>query len=209
MRKDGDGARRPPRRATEVGALNAGHRHQQRLTRQVFYDSLTGLPNRLLFEDRARQALARDRRHHGTAAILFCDLDDFKEVNDRFGHQVGDDLLRQVAARLQSCAREMDTVARMGGDEFVVLLDDLHDTTDTMVIVARISESVEQPYALGDHDVTVDMSIGVAISSPETSSLETLLAEADAAMYQAKAAGGHCTHFSGGPRGIEPTTKKT
>lgn len=171
-------------------------RHHQQLTRQAFYDSLTGLPNRLLFEDRGRQALARARRQHGTVGILFCDLDDFKAANDRFGHEAGDEILRQVAVRLQSCAREVDTVARFGGDEFVLLLDGLRETAESMVVATRICETVGKPYSLGDQYVKVGVSIGVAVNSPDTISLETLLGKADVAMYQAKAAGGYRAHLS-------------
>jgi diguanylate cyclase (GGDEF)-like protein/PAS domain S-box-containing protein len=184
-------------------------RYHQQLTRQAFYDSLTGLPNRLLFEDRGRQVLARARRKHDTVGILFCDLDDFKAVNDRCGHDAGDEILRQVAVRLQSCAREMDTVARFGGDEFVLLLDGLRETAESMVVAARICDIIAKPYSLGDQSVKVGVSIGVAINSPETSSLETILGKADGAMYQAKAAGGYRTHFSVGPMEIEPTTEES
>ncbi|EQD42697.1 response regulator receiver modulated diguanylate cyclase with PAS/PAC sensor [mine drainage metagenome] len=168
-------------------------RSQLQLIQQAFHDQLTGLPNRVLFEDRAGQALARERRQHGLLAIMFCDLDDFKNVNDRFGHQAGDEVLRSVAAALQGCVREADTVARFGGDEFVLLLDGVSEPAEATAAAARVHDALRKSHSLGGQEVAVDASIGIAINFGETASLETLLSEADTAMYQAKAAGGGCS----------------
>ncbi len=163
------------------------------LVQQAFHDSLTGLPNRMLFEDRGGQALARERRQHGLLAILFCDLDDFKAVNDRFGHQAGDEVLRSVAVRLQRCVREADTVARFGGDELVLLLDGVGQPAEATATATRVHDALRKPHSLDGQEVTVGASIGIAIGSWETPSLEALLSEADTAMYQAKSAGGGCS----------------
>ncbi|MHB1525494.1 MAG: sensor domain-containing protein [Candidatus Dormibacteria bacterium] len=168
-------------------------RSQLQLIQQAFHDPLTGLPNRVLFEDRAGQALARERRQHGLLAIMFCDLDDFKNVNDRFGHQAGDEVLRSVAAALQGCVREADTVARFGGDEFVLLLDGVGGPAEASATAARVHDGLRELQSLGGQEVVVGASIGIAINFGETASLETLLSEADTAMYQAKAAGGGCS----------------
>jgi diguanylate cyclase (GGDEF)-like protein/PAS domain S-box-containing protein len=173
------------------------------LIQQAFHDSLTGLPNRVLFEDRVGQALAREHRQHGLLAIIFCDLDDFKAVNDRFGHQAGDEVLRAVAVTLQGCVREADTVARFGGDEFVLLLDGVGEPAEATATAARVHDALRKPHSLGGQEVTVGASIGIAISSWETTSLETLLEEADTAMYQAKSAGGGCSCVFSKP--AEPT----
>ena len=179
-------------------------RSRLQLIEQAFHDSLTGLPNRVLFEERVGQALARARRQHSVLAVMFCDLDDFKEVNDRFGHQAGDDTLRAVAARLRGCIRETDTVARFGGDEFLFLLDGLSEPAEVEATVARIHEAMRPPHMLGDQRVVVGASIGVAIGTWESSSLETLLGQADSAMYDAKAAGGGRALVFGTPAWYQP-----
>ncbi len=165
-------------------------RQRERLVQQAFHDPLTGLPNRHLLEDRLAQALTRTRRQRHRVAVFFCDLDDFKAVNDRLGHHVGDEVLCRVAARLQGCVRDVDTVARIGGDEFVVLLDGLTGSTRASAAAARIREAIRQPCRLGEVEVSIGVSIGVAISSGSTSAAEVLLRKADSAMYLAKTAGG-------------------
>ena len=167
------------------------HRHRHRLTEQAFHDALTGLPNRLLLEDRLAQALTRTHRQRHRIAVLFCDLDGFKGVNDRLGHQVGDEILRTVAARLQGCIRDVDTVARMGGDEFVVLLDGLTHSGQATDVAARIRDAIGNPYWVGEEEVSVGVSLGIALSSGSSSAAGTLLRAADAAMYGAKMAGGN------------------
>ncbi len=177
--------------------VTTDERSRLQLTRQAFHDPLTGLPNRLLFEDRVRQALARAHRERGTLALVFCDLDDFKTINDRYGHQSGDDVLRSVAARIEGCLREADTAARFGGDEFVLLLDGLSEPAQAIAAADRVQAAFGQPHSLGGRQVTLGVSIGIAINCPRTIALETLLEQADRAMYEAKAAGGNCSRLFG------------
>ncbi|MHB8394647.1 MAG: sensor domain-containing protein [Candidatus Dormibacteria bacterium] len=202
-----DHAGKPLYFVSQFQDVTEDERSQLQLIQQAFHDPLTGLPNRVLFEDRVGQALARERRQHSLLAIMFCDLDDFKGVNDRFGHQAGDEVLCSVAAALQSCVREADTVARLGGDEFVFLLDGVGEPAEATATAARVHAALGQPHSLAGQEVVVGASIGIAITSGETTSLETLLGEADTAMYQAKADGGGCFRvFSklAEPAGYEP-----
>jgi len=151
----------------------------------AFHDSLTGLPNRALFVDRVENALARARRHGGQVVVLLLDLDDFKPVNDRFGHACGDELLKQAGERLRQCLRESDTAARLGGDEFAVLLEE--PVAEGFVSVAeRIVRAVKRPYVLGDEQVAVCASVGVAVDRDGAHESGDLLREADVAMYAAK-----------------------
>jgi diguanylate cyclase (GGDEF)-like protein len=151
----------------------------------AFHDSLTGLPNRALFVDRVENALARARRHGGQVVVLLLDLDDFKPVNDRFGHAYGDELLKQAGERLRQCLRESDTAARLGGDEFAVLLEE--PVAEGFVPVAeRIVRAVKRPYVLGDEQVAVSASVGVAVDRDGAHESGDLLREADVAMYAAK-----------------------
>ena len=151
----------------------------------AFHDTLTGLPNRALFVDRVTQALARSGRTAHTTAVLFADLDNFKAINDRFGHQAGDCLLITVADRLQTLVRAGDTVSRLGGDEFVVLADDLDDPEATARSLAeRIHLAMRVPVTVGDRQLHTSVSIGIAPIGPD-SDPEICLAQADAAMYQA------------------------
>ena len=192
-----DAAGKPLYYVSQIRDVTEEHLSRLQLAHQAFHDSLTGLPNRVLFEERAGRALARTRRQHSVVAIMFCDLDDFKEVNDRFGHQAGDDTLRAVAARFQGCIRETDTVARFGGDEFVFLLDGLSEPAEVDATAARIHEAMRPPHAMGDQEVVIGVSIGIAISSLEVTSVESLMEAADTAMYDAKAAGGGRTSVFG------------
>ncbi|MHB8312098.1 MAG: sensor domain-containing protein [Candidatus Dormibacteria bacterium] len=172
------------------------HRRRQQLVRQAFHDPLTGLPNRLLLEDRLEQALTRTRRGRHRVAVLFCDLDGFKATNDRLGHQAGDLVLCEVADRLRSSIREVDTAARLGGDEFVVLLDGLTGPEQASASATRIRDSLRRPFRVGKEPVPIRVSVGVATSSGANSSAEGLMREADAAMYIAKLAGGDGVHVA-------------
>jgi diguanylate cyclase (GGDEF)-like protein/PAS domain S-box-containing protein len=161
---------------------------EQELARRAMTDELTGLANRRVLADRTNHAL--DLRPKGTVAALFIDLDDFKLVNDSFGHAVGDELLVAVAKRLQDAARKGDTVARLGGDEFVVLCEDLADGAAAMVIAERLHAALAAPIAVGTTTVFATASIGVALSP--VGSADELLRNADAAMYLAKGRGKAC-----------------
>ncbi|WP_369751041.1 putative bifunctional diguanylate cyclase/phosphodiesterase [Methylotenera sp. 73s] len=166
----------------------------------AFYDSLTQLPNRQLLLDRLKLALATSARSGKDGALLFLDLDNFKILNDSHGHDAGDSLLRQVAARLTTCLHGDDTVARLGGDEFVVLIEDLsnQDTTaatQAEIVGERILASLKQPYQLGEKEYQSTASIGVVIFKGHDQSLEELLKHADIAMYQAKKAGRNTLRF--------------
>lgn len=161
------------------------------LERQALHDPLTKLPNRLLLMDRAHQAVARLRRSHGLVAILFIDLDRFKQVNDKLGHAVGDHLLISVSERLAEMLRDSDTVARLGGDEFVILAEDLESDAEALAVAERVLHSLEEPFVIGSAEVTMFASVGVSVSHDFKDDPEDLLREADVAMYRAKGAGGH------------------
>jgi diguanylate cyclase (GGDEF)-like protein len=154
-------------------------------------DALTGLANRLLLNDRLRLALSRSRRSGNDVAVLYLDLDRFKQVNDRFGHAAGDRLLKHVALRLRSCVRSSDTVARLGGDEFVVLLEDLRDREHAVAVVEKIIEEMRHPVNLEGFQVPVTTSIGLAYANAGADA-DSLLKRADKALYEAKAAGRDC-----------------
>jgi diguanylate cyclase (GGDEF)-like protein len=155
---------------------------------QATHDSLTGLPNRALFVERL-QTVLRETPDDGHMAVLFCDLDRFKEVNDTLGHPAGDELLRQVAARLGSTVRPGDTVGRLSGDEFAVLLPDLVRPQAAASFAARIASCFETPFRLEGEAVQMGTSIGVAVRSGPGGTVEEVLREADVAMYRHKDAG--------------------
>jgi diguanylate cyclase (GGDEF)-like protein/PAS domain S-box-containing protein len=164
---------------------------EQRLARQAYHDALTGLPNRALFIDRITRAISRARRSGKSVAVLFLDLDRFKWVNDSLGHEAGDLLLQAVAERLQKCSRPEDTAARMGGDEFVVLVENITDVNDATRLAERIAQELRAPFVLGAHEVFTEASIGITLSSDtENEKASDLLRDADAAMYRAKNRGG-------------------
>jgi len=153
------------------------------------YDVLTGLPNRRLFQDRLEQDLTRATRIGVPMALLFIDLDHFKQANDQFGHEAGDTLLRLVAERLRSCVRKTDTVARLGGDEFTVLLQDPTGTEHVELVAEKILHELANPFQIFNHAVRISGSIGIALSSREAGTPEQLMKNADQAMYVAKHAG--------------------
>jgi diguanylate cyclase (GGDEF)-like protein/PAS domain S-box-containing protein len=159
---------------------------EHRLAHQAFHDSLTGLPNRALFEDRVKQALARRRRSGARLAVVFLDLDDFKAINDSLGHAIGDAVLREVAVRLQSCIRESDTAARLGGDEFALLLDGIDDESEAIGAAERVIETLAHPLAVAGRALSCSPSVGIAFESSRTVATDELLHDADLAMYAAK-----------------------
>ena len=163
---------------------------EEMITFQAFHDSLTGLPNRVLFLDRLEQALIQAKRSKSrTPAIMFLDLDRFKLINDTLGHDAGDTLLREVAHRLRGCVRESDTVARMGGDEFTVLLPEIGDETAALVVAQKILDSMKEPVNLAGQLTVITTSIGISMFPKDGRDAETLMKHADAAMYQVKGSG--------------------
>jgi diguanylate cyclase (GGDEF)-like protein len=166
----------------------------------AFYDNLTELPNRRLLIDRLRRAVAVSARSGRAGALLFIDLDNFKTLNDTYGHNVGDAMLKQVAVRLVGCVREGDTIARLGGDEFVVLLEDLHEKPEeaaamTEIVGAKLLAILNQPYQIGERQHVATASLGATLFRNQQDSVDELLRRADIAMYQAKAAGRNTIRF--------------
>ena len=164
-----------------------------RLAYMAQYDHLTGLANRVLFKDRLEQALVRARRSETLMALIFLDLNRFKAVNDTLGHGAGDLLLKEVAERLGNCVRESDTVARMGGDEFSIILDDLTDAHQVALVARKVIDDLAQPFVLNGHEVFVTTSVGIAVYP--SSSGDSLVADADSAMYSAKEQGQNTYRF--------------
>ncbi len=175
-------------------------RVEEEIYHLAFYDALTRLPNRRLFLDRFQAALVTSVRHNDYGAVLFIDLDRFKALNDTLGHDYGDLLLIEVGVRIKSCVREMDTVARFGGDEFVVLIEaisnDSDDATYNVSLVAeKIREALSRPYELKEHEYHSSPSIGISLYHGNDESMELLIEHADMAMYQAKSSGRNAVRF--------------
>ena len=182
---------------TFIGLVRDLSEHQNDLDeirRLAFYDALTGLPNRRLLMDRLQHAMQASKRTGQHGALMFLDLDHFKQLNDTLGHDVGDELLQQVAQRLRTCVREGDSIARLGGDEFVVLLEALSEhaleaATQSEMVAIKVLQALGQPYVLRKHTYSSTPSIGIVEFLEDTQTLEDLMKMADVAMYQAKAAG--------------------
>ncbi|MBI5781592.1 MAG: EAL domain-containing protein [Rhodocyclales bacterium] len=184
-----DEQRRPTRYVAAMQDITTLKAQQQMLERLAYHDELTGLPNRVLLNDRLAQALAAARRHGTAVAIAYLDLDGFKPINDRCGHEAGDDVLRLTARRLQGTLRETDTLARIGGDEFVAVITDLASPEDWQAIVERMLSVTRTPIKYGDELLQLTTSIGVTVYPEDDADPEVLLRHADLALYQAKQAG--------------------
>lgn len=156
---------------------------------QAYHDLLTRLPNRTLFQDRLELAITQARRNDQRLAVMFLDLDRFKVINDTLGHAMGDRLLKAVAQRLEQCLRKGDTLSRFGGDEFTLLLPSIHDEEDARRIAKKLIEALRRPFQLGDHEVFVGISIGIAIYPEVGDDMDQLVQNADIAMYHVKASG--------------------
>lgn len=156
------------------------------ITYQAYHDQLTGLPNRTLFHDRLGQAMVQAKRHGQSMAVMFLDLDRFKVVNDTLGHQVGDALLQAVAQRLKACLREGDTLSRIGGDEFMLLLPLIHSRENVIFIAEKVLAALKAPFNIEGNEIFIGVSIGIALYPEDGDNRETLIKHADIAMYHAK-----------------------
>jgi diguanylate cyclase (GGDEF)-like protein len=152
----------------------------------AFHDALTGLPNRILFNDRLEHGLAQARRHGWALAVMFVDLNDFKAINDTYGHAVGDEVLRIISTRLKDNTRQDDTVSRHGGDEFLYLLMEVKDEGDIALIAQKLVAAIQMPCALSVGPLVINASVGISIFPRDGTTAETLLKSADKAMYLAK-----------------------
>lgn len=186
--RDAEG--RSVRMAGSQTDINDRKEAEDRLYHDAFHDTLTGLANRALLSERLGRAILRTKRHSEYRfAVLFLDLDGFKVINDRLGHQTGDQLLMAISQRLEACVRGGDTVGRLGGDEFIILLDDLEDSLDVIDLADRILKELQRPFVLNGHELTTSASIGIALSTLGYDRADELLRDADIAMYRAKSQG--------------------
>lgn len=164
-------------------------KYEEKIQQMAFHDSLTGLPNRKLFSDRLGIVLAQAKRNKKKVGIVMLDLDNFKDVNDTLGHDVGDTLLKAVAERLSGTLRKSDTVARFGGDEFVLIFPDMEIIEEAIQVVQKIIDRFHKPFLIDTHQLVVTTSIGIAVYPNDGMDEEILMKNADIAMYQAKQAG--------------------
>jgi diguanylate cyclase (GGDEF)-like protein len=169
--------------------ITATKKAEETIRHMAYHDALTGLPNRVLFNDRLAMAMANAQRHGKNIAVMMLDLDKFKQVNDVLGHKIGDLLLKAVAERLSKTLRESDTVARMGGDEFMVILPEIAHEYDAGIVAEKILEIFHWSFRLDTNELSVTTSVGVAIYPQDGKDPETLVKHADIAMYYSKGMG--------------------
>jgi diguanylate cyclase (GGDEF)-like protein len=177
-------------RTRELADANARlQESQQSLHHLAYHDNLTGLANRALMDDRIAQAIERARRNSSMVAVLLVDLDRFKPINDSYGHAIGDEVLKSIATRLEACVRSSDTVARIGGDEFVVVLDTLRSTEHADRVADSIAASLAKPFPVAGDQIVIGASVGLALYPVHGMDAQSLIKKADQAMYQAKVTG--------------------
>lgn len=169
---------------------------EQELAHMAHHDPLTGLPNRALFEDHLQQALERTRRTGTGLALMYLDIDNFKGINDSLGHQAGDEVLKACAVRIRRCVRASDLVSRVGGDEFVVLLENLTNADDALKVGRKLVACMQEQVMVGERTVTATTSAGIALAAEGVSEAGDLIRRADGAMYQAKAGGRNRCHLA-------------
>ena len=177
---------------SDVSTVSEG---DERLYHLAHYDSLCDLPNRMLFYDRLRQALSRSKRNDQKIAVMFMDLDGFKNVNDDYGHLVGDELLQQVSKRVVTTLRESDTIARIGGDEFTLIITDIDNKESVAKIANKILATIQQTFSLHGNKFNISASIGISIFPENSEDISMLVKQADLAMYKAKKEGKNCFRF--------------
>ena len=172
--------------ALEISAIK---QNEQRLEHMAYYDGLTGLPNRTLVQDRLKHSLTMAQRHSYPVGIIYLDLDRFKEINDTLGHNVGDQLLVETARRIKEHVRESDTVSRIGGDEFLILLPEIGNAQNAANLSQKILDTLSKPFLLANHEMFISASLGISLYPADSENAETLISNADTAMYHAKAQG--------------------
>jgi diguanylate cyclase (GGDEF)-like protein/PAS domain S-box-containing protein len=182
-----------------AGIAIESHASETRIRRLAHYDGLTGLPNRFLFNEYLDLALRNARRHQKKFAVFFVDLDKFKEINDTLGHDAGDQVLREISKRLRNCLRHTDKIARMGGDEFYVLIEELNNGRDAADVAQKLLEAAARPVMIGTGEYRLSVSIGIAIYPDDGSNGTILLRNADSAMYRAKEQGKNAYRFYSSP----------
>ena len=168
---------------------------QKKIEYLAHHDVLTGLPNRLLTKNNMEQAILMAERENSKVALMFLDLDKFKAINDSFGHVIGDGLLKGVADRLRECLRDIDTLSRQGGDEFLIVLNNVRDTKSITVVAEKILERLAKPFEIDHHELSISLSIGIAVYPDDGKDFDTLLQQSDTAMYQAKESGRNTHRF--------------
>jgi diguanylate cyclase (GGDEF)-like protein/PAS domain S-box-containing protein len=179
----------PPQFTAVVRDITERKAWESRIYQLAYSDSLTGLPNRLLLRDRLEHAMAAADRNRSLVGVLFFDLDHFKAINDSYGHHTGDQILRRIAERTRGCVREIDTVCRLGGDEFVLVLPELREAADAAAVARKLLSTLSEPYPVDDRALTITPTVGISIYPRDGTDAETLVRNADAAMYHAKESG--------------------
>ena len=187
--------------------INERRALEKQLTHLAFHDSLTGLPNRSLFIDRLQRAIAEAERKKESVVVMFIDLDDFKKVNDSFGHHVGDKVIQGAALRLKKCLRDIDSIARLGGDEFTLLVPHIGEREDIEVIARRLIESLDEPIIAEDNEFRMSISIGISVYPNDANNEDSLLRNADTAMYFAKHTRGPSFKFYEQDMGTSPSKR--
>ncbi len=181
----------------------------QRMSHLAQHDALTALPNRLLLRDRLGRAITLARRYGRRLALLFLDVDHFKQINDSLGHAMGDQLLRSVAERLHACVRQSDTVSRYGGDEFLILLPEMDDPASAASSARKIIAAVTKPHHIARHDLRITVSIGISVYPGDCDDVESLIDHADAAMYVAKEHGRNAYRFFAQDMNVQATERQS